>query len=534
MERTARPLSKLSLSNFRRASPSPAAGLPLSPVTVIQDGSYLEVLSLKLNEAVSKALAQPNGPAALHEQLAGRRPIPAGRGRALGAVVASEVKASRENPQVYRALIRTLQRPMSVLVTNVSSNLLPLLSSPAFQMTLTPMPQSTVPNATQLHAIGWATFAGEVLETFDELGLGLDTDMRGDGLKAVRDGLASVVKRVIEPLMNGIKNEIMPVIEGLENARPVASTIHGAGVKGTSGTKSPVPHPSIASLQHLMPHYARALARCAGSTMAETMLAPLLISLVWRGVVALSHRPAPAPSPPNSPAMVAVGSKLKETRSRTSSSPPTTPPSSRFTLKLPPSRPVSPSGTLGSKGTTAAADARALYDLLNMLPRPSAAKEMTRLAREAVDEAFDALSALAALLEYVQVHIMLHRGRSSASCTEACTLADLGTDLDVLTADLPLLIALPPVLQGFVYLSAQDAPTGERSIASILGLTEEGYRKGCLSGFGRADECAVAVGQRVADVLRAGTKVYGDASLERVRIVVDWVDRQVAEAAADH
>jgi hypothetical protein len=75
----------LSLGNFRR--PSPASGP--SPVPLVQDGSYLEMLSLKLSEAVSKTLAQPTGPAAANEQIGGRRPIPAGRGQALGALIAS-------------------------------------------------------------------------------------------------------------------------------------------------------------------------------------------------------------------------------------------------------------------------------------------------------------------------------------------------------------------------------------------------------------------------------------------------------------
>lgn len=89
-DRTARPLNKLSLSTFRRASPAPSpAATPAPMTTLTQDGSYLEMLSLKLSEAVSKALAQPSGPAAAHEQVSGRRPIPAGRGRALGALIAS-------------------------------------------------------------------------------------------------------------------------------------------------------------------------------------------------------------------------------------------------------------------------------------------------------------------------------------------------------------------------------------------------------------------------------------------------------------
>ena len=85
LEKASRPLNKLSLGSFRR--PSPASGP--SSVPVVQYGSYLEMLSLKLSEAVSKALAQPTGPAAVNEQVGGRRPIPAGRGHALGALITS-------------------------------------------------------------------------------------------------------------------------------------------------------------------------------------------------------------------------------------------------------------------------------------------------------------------------------------------------------------------------------------------------------------------------------------------------------------
>jgi hypothetical protein len=49
----------------------------------------METLSLKLSEAVSKAFIQPSGPAVASELVGGKRPVPAGRGRALGALIAS-------------------------------------------------------------------------------------------------------------------------------------------------------------------------------------------------------------------------------------------------------------------------------------------------------------------------------------------------------------------------------------------------------------------------------------------------------------
>lgn len=82
-----RPLNKL--SNFIRQSPTPVASPVPNHAPLVQDGSYLEMLSLKLSEAVSKALMQPAGPSSANEQVPGKRPIPRGRGTFLGSLIAS-------------------------------------------------------------------------------------------------------------------------------------------------------------------------------------------------------------------------------------------------------------------------------------------------------------------------------------------------------------------------------------------------------------------------------------------------------------
>jgi hypothetical protein len=86
-ERAPRSITKLSLAGFRRSPPTRSMSLSQAAST-IQDGSYLQVLSLKLSEGVSKALAQPVGTATASECLNGRRPIPAGRGREFGSLIA--------------------------------------------------------------------------------------------------------------------------------------------------------------------------------------------------------------------------------------------------------------------------------------------------------------------------------------------------------------------------------------------------------------------------------------------------------------
>lgn len=112
----ARPLNRLGLTPFRKANPSPApSGTPnaqngsatpvVAPTPTASPGptgpvnvSYLDSLGLKLGEAVNKALILP---AAGHVSttvkvtdgsdavLNGKRPLPAGRGRALGAMIAA-------------------------------------------------------------------------------------------------------------------------------------------------------------------------------------------------------------------------------------------------------------------------------------------------------------------------------------------------------------------------------------------------------------------------------------------------------------
>ncbi|CAK5265708.1 unnamed protein product [Mycena citricolor] len=484
MERAARPLTKLSsLSNFRR--PSPASGPPPTPapVPLVQDGSYLETLALKLSEAVSKALANPVGPLGTNDAVNGKRPIPTGRGRALGSFISAELGATRDNPHLNRAIIRSLLRPLSVLLSNLSAHLLPIISSPAFLSPPAPTLQAAAPNATQLHALSVAGFAGEVLEVFDDLGLGLDGDARGDGLKVIREGLVSIVNRVVSPLVAGIKHEMMLLLDALETPN---SPKMAAGAKN-----APVLHPSIVVLTSVMPVYARALTRYSASRCAQALLAPFVISVVWRGLVALASRPIGALSPP-SPNLLPVHQGHSP-----SITPPVTPPSARFTIKLPPSRPPSPPSA--ALPASAAADARALYELLSTLPRPVSKSESARVANEAIEEAFEGLKAFAPFFDAVQANPNLPEEQ-----------------LDALTEELPTLVALCVLLH---------VHSG-RSVADMLGLAEEDYKKACLSGFGRAEECASAVGQRVLHIMRRESTSPA--------VIVEWLEDELADIASGH
>jgi hypothetical protein len=392
--------------------------------------------------------------------------------------------------------LRSLQRPLSALLTNLSNNLLRLLSSPEFLNPPVPTIQAPDPNPTQAHALSYATLAGELLEVFDELGLGLDSDLRGDGLKATREGLMSVTTRVIHPLVAGIKAELTSLVEGLESPAPTSAP------KTPASSKTVVTqHPSVITLQAVVQIYARALMRYFSTTPTQAHLASLEISIVWRALVALAHRTPSQLMPPSSSNLALVNGKKGRA---VGSTPPATP---RFIPKLPPSRPPSPP-TLQPVMPPIVNDARAVFDLLSYLPRPAADRERTRLAREAVSDACGGLKALLCLMESVQT--------STTHSTE-----DLARELGTLTADLPTLIALPILLNAYVFTGEKGDP---RSIPSILGIPEERYRQECLTGFGRAEECTAAVGQRVLDVLSNQPGLTSDPVAEAV---VRWLKAEI-------
>lgn len=394
--------------------------------------------------------------------------------------------------------MRSLQRPLSALLTNLSNNLLRLLSSPEFLNPPAPTIQAPDPNPTQAHALSYATLAGELLEVFDELGLGIDSDLRGDGLKSTREGLMSVTTRVIHPLVAGIKVELTSLVEALESPAPTSAP------KTPASSKTVVTqHPSVITLQAVVQIYARALMRYFSTTPTQAHLASLEICIVWRALVALAHR---TPSQLMPPSLNLALINVKKGRA-VGSTPPTTPPSTRFILKLPPSRPPSPP-TLQPVMPPIVNDARTVCDLLSSLPRPAADRERTRLAREAVSDACGGLKALLCLMESVQT--------STTHCAE-----DLARDLGTLTADLPTLIALPILLNAYVFTGEKGGP---RSIPSILGLPEERYRQECLTGFGRAEECTAAVGQRVLDVLSNQPGLTSDPVAEAV---IRWLKTEI-------
>lgn len=462
------PLNRLNLASKRgRSGEVTPPALP-SP-TLVHDGSYIESLSFKLSEGISKALAPappvPSGNALVEDAFNGRRALPPGRGKAFGNLISGELNAAKDNAQLQRAIVRQLHRPLSVLLTNLSAQLLPILSSPKFN----PSEFTPSPTAAQLHALAFAAFAREILQSFDEMRLGMTghSDVKGDGLQGVREGFEHIITRVLNPLVATIKQGLYSIVPELEK-----ESSDSWYPKNNQVLKPAFPnqryHPAFSALFSHITSQAKALERymSIGGKLVEHSIIGVTIGLAWRGLVALAHRKASGLKPisrQNTPPS-AIGAKKKLT-------PPTTP---RMALSFKSSRPPSP--TLIS--ATRAADAKAFYDLLLILPRPSSSNE---LACEALDEAFEAMRSLSVLFDTLD--------------TFTGTVED--TDLDVLTKDLPTLIALP------VLLNAPNVDKGvliKENVPGLLQMEEREYRQTCLSSFSQEEQCAETVSRQLIDV----------------------------------
>ncbi|KAG9083920.1 hypothetical protein FRC06_004313 [Ceratobasidium sp. 370] len=525
-----RPLGKLHLSAaFRRASPSPTpiptAGM--DKTTTGTGSSYLDALALKLSEAAGKAIASPT-PAHNSDGLLlnGRRPLPLGRGKALGQLIVSEMNAAALNGNdLLRASLRALHRPLNVLLSNISGLLAPLVGAAPTNV-LVPSSGWVGNGAAQAHALGLVCMVGELLEALEGLP-GDCNKVGGEGLRSIKEGLEGVIKRVVNPVFAAVRTELGTLVDALEAApEPCAA---GAGKNKALVL---VDQPAVVALQNAMPCAMRVLARVGAvpGPVVRGALAACDIAIVWRAMVALAHRrvsePAAAPTGAvtGSPTKTSSGSFLgkshalgkassggaapaakSQTLGKTPSlgalgassvpasltkrlTPPNTPPAGRFGLLLPPSRPSSPPGVL-SPSAQLAHDARVVVGLLDALPKPAGED-----AREAVAEAFDALRAFAELLALLSAS---HIDRQAIIDLVDGESADEGAGQEE-REELPALIVLPALLRG-------------KSVATLLNIPEVEYRERCLGGFGRAEASEELVAKAVLRVWgNAGVGVEGE------------------------
>ncbi|KDQ21525.1 hypothetical protein BOTBODRAFT_168778 [Botryobasidium botryosum FD-172 SS1] len=557
-----RPLTQ---NPFRRRSPTPQPSA-LTPAPDKGDalassggGTYLDSFSLKMSEAVAKAVTNPvaTAPGDKDITLKGKKPLPLGRGKALGDLIISELRTVSSNSSLQRALLRQLHRPFSVLLSNLSNHLLPLLPLLPSSSNPTPNPNTAV----EAHAFALATFSAEVLHALDDpIFLASSESFTGSQRSApdsfrirdTREGLESIIRRVLTPVLSNVKNELGAMIE------------HNA-----DGT---VPI-ELQKLSHAMARVSPSVARCAavpGPT-ASNALGSLIIGVVWKALLMLSERQKPVVDSVQTAGPLPAFGMLKKPRTVSISTPPMTPPASRFTALLPslsrpptPPAPAHPPSPAWSSPSTRprhlspvltavhianlSTDAQTLFNALHGLPLPA----VGTLAREAVEEAFGTFEAFITLVGYLDwwvssrvspiegVKIKSNSDPSIFAATRGSRLNPMFMEnLETMSDKIPTLLVLNVLLRFFpLALDAKAAAQSPKAPAyatghSLLGLSSEEYRVSCLTGFGRAEECAGVVAKAILDALYSDR---GDSvtSSDNKALLHAWLEGRLEETATSN
>lgn len=565
------------------ASPTPASSVPL-PITLTPlepayslPGQYLDTVGLKFAEAASKALANLTGPSSpgAHapsvvlpakndpclQLLKGQKPFSPGRGAALGVLIMSELAKSTD-VHLSKAIIRTLQRPLSVLLNKLSAMLMPILPYVTYSSTEV-SPSGTVSVLAQAHALGIARMAAELLEALNAVSQNAVLGTGGiDHLRGIRDGLDIILKRVVEPLVSGVNAELGPIVDTLATA---PSDMDAQTANG------------VLSLAAALPAAATRLEwyTALPGNAPQSANAALLIRLVWRTLLALSCRPLSDPFATSTTAMKKPGSRegmkefagkekhtppglkakkelpfvnaLSHARPASHSSvpgaatnavamnsnvvtdsngihrvpsrtPPSTPRFGRLSLPLTSiSRPPSPASKAAQSAPALTplqrllADTTAVQAMLGTLSKPPRGG----LAQEAVDEAFDALEGFKNMLRWLVEEV-----GSFSTSRDKRGLQNMTKSLLHASENCPALIALnvliqlvPPAqlprqyssVEASLLASAESIISNEWrpiAISELLGISDAEYRSSCFAGFGRADAAVEPVGRVLLSVLQ--------------------------------
>jgi len=400
--------------------------------------SYCTLLGMKLNEAVAKALiGGAEGP--VWDR---RRPVPAGKGKALGLLISGEFTNGPNGSDTFtqRAILRSVQRPLSVLLTNIQGLMTPLLASPQF-LPASP-PPVTLP-AAQVHALALAVFAGELS---DALLVPHAPRFVNDGLAPYRAQLSALETRAGLPIVTALKGVLTSLGADLASA--------------TTGAKE---HASVAALNQSVVGTSKLLHKLLGpepTDKRQIWVAELFAYVTWQGMVGLVYRPRPA---------------LRAASPERRASPPPGPlplladrgdAPSRFGIKQLVSRPVTPAVPVRPATPSALSrDAQAFHSVVTALA--SACPPFTNaLASDLLSEALLGLAQL----------------RTLFSLASPPSVEVVIPELDLLPSALVLTYLLP-----------------EGKLASLLGMDAVTFRNHCLIDENHAEQCEGTVEQIARD-----------------------------------
>ena len=546
-----------------RLGPTPAPGNP-DPSATPASG-YMDVLGLRLNEAVNKACAGVDFKV--------KKPFKKGCGWTLGENVVKELPVPPTDAYLLRAVLRTAVRSISIYITRLEALLLPALTDPSFANALNlTAPASSHPlNPAQYFALSVAHTAWETCEVLEQtLETGSWPRFVGEALRPVMDKLDLVVGKVVQPLLLGLRKDLVASLSRTEGVSPTGGKpvalahtpvpTNGPAVPVTKEhsnaplsrlTKEPSTGGHSRAAQLPVPvclqHFA---ARVDGARKALDLIAKpcaddgegwvtgVIVAVVWKGMCAIAEKDIGAnngrPPSPGSVSRALNGLKLEKEGQTVPATPALGGVTAKLTTILPSrsaSRPPSPTrGVRWDPMTHALLSLEGLVKrLVNGLVEPAPAPAPVadeppapeHIAREAVFEALEALHS------FFTVSAAIH-GRDGASRVLASSRRirdDVDDDaeeaLDDAMEDMPAVTLLTVLLRrANVAVAALPSHQGGdalrlRGPAELWGWSVAEYERQALSGFAAAEDW----GKRVAAALKA--------EIERLMIVLGALSKEV-------
>ncbi|WVQ97890.1 hypothetical protein IAU59_005007 [Kwoniella sp. CBS 9459] len=529
------------------ASPGQGANLALGgtvpePAAGPQAG-YMDVIGLRLNEAVNKACAGVDFKA--------KKGFKKGNGWSVGENVVKELPSPTSDAYLMRAVLRTVVRALSIYTTRLESLLLPSLTDPAFASALNinaTAPTAHPLNPSQYFALSVAHAGWETCEVLEQtLETGNWPRFVQEALRPVMDKLDLVVSKVVQPLLLGLKRDLVISLTKTEGTSPAGGKVVGLA-SIPAPTSAPVPavtkehsHQPVSRLtkeissggtarQLAIPpclqHFAN---RVDGSRKVLELIAKpcaddgegwvtgVVVAVIWKGMCIVAEKELGSglnrPPSPGSVARALAGlGKEKEAAPAVVAAPSLGGVTAKLTssLSIIPSRSQSrpPSPPRGAQRLDPLTHAlisleglvkRLVKDLVQPLSANASAADPNaaeHIAREALHEALEALAS------FKTVSSAMHKGASTSTrmLASARRLRDDIDDpveeaLDDALEDLPA-VTLFTILVRQANIALSTVPSGDeknpllkiRMPAEIWGWTNAEYERQVLSGFSAAEE----------------------------------------------
>ncbi|WVN89089.1 uncharacterized protein L203_104305 [Cryptococcus depauperatus CBS 7841] len=226
---------RLSPPGSRSSTPNNFAS-PLPTVTTGEGpaNGYMDVISLRLNETVNKAIAGVD--------FNNKKGFKKGNGLLVGEAVVKELPEPPFDAYLMRAILRTSVRSLSIYTTRLESLLLPSLTDASFFAPFNFSPSGYPLNPVQYFALSIAHAAWETCETLElTLESGKWPKFVCEALRPIMDKLDLVVSKVVQSLLLTLKKELIASLARTEGISPPGNKPIGLTTIPTPTSAAPLP-----------------------------------------------------------------------------------------------------------------------------------------------------------------------------------------------------------------------------------------------------------------------------------------------------